>query len=91
MVCAVSFVPTPAITFARSPTAASTDLTSCTFSASDVVGDSPVVPLITRASLPWSTRWVASFCAAARSRAPSGRNGVIIAVVNRPKGGATGA
>ena len=84
--CRVSLVPTPATTWARSPTASSTARTSCAFSASLVVGDSPVVPLTTRPSLPASTRWVASRCAPSRSSAPSAVNGVTMAVRTRPKG-----
>ena len=59
---------------------------SWSFSASLVVGDSPVVPLTTRPSLPASTRWAASRWAPSRSRAPSAVNGVTIAVSIRPKG-----
>jgi hypothetical protein len=51
MECAVSLVPTPATTLARSPTAATTARSSWSFSVLLVVGDSPVVPLITRPSL----------------------------------------
>jgi len=50
-VCSVLLVPTPATTFARPPTASTTVRSSRSFSASEVVGDSPVVPLITRPSL----------------------------------------
>ena len=56
-----------------------------------VVGDSPVVPLTTRPSLPWSTRWVARRCAASRSSAPSSSNGVTIAVSTRPNASAASA
>ena len=57
--CAVSFVPTPAVTAQRSPTASTTARTVSTFSSSVVVADSPVVPLTTRPSCPLSTRWFA--------------------------------
>ena len=60
--------------------------TSSAFSASLVVGDSPVVPLTIRPSLPASTRWVASRWAPSRSSAPSAVNGVTMAVRTRPKG-----
>ena len=56
------------------------------FSASVVVGDSPVVPDITKPSHPASTRWFASRTAAGISREPSGANGVTIAVSSVPKG-----
>ncbi|CAO5228842.1 hypothetical protein FAGKG844_120013 [Frankia sp. AgKG'84/4] len=82
----VELVPTPATTLARPATASTTIRTSRDFSASVVVGDSPVVPLTTSASLPASTRWAASQAAPASSRAPSGWNGVIIAVIMRPNG-----
>src|SRR3954453_15674028 len=52
----VSLVPTPATTWARSPTASSTARTRSVFSASLVVGDSPVGPLMIRPSCPGSTR-----------------------------------
>ena len=55
MVCAVMFVPTPATTFARSPTASSTTLIRRSFSSSVVVGASPVVPFTTRPSLRMSS------------------------------------
>ena len=62
---------------------------SASFSASVVVGDSPVVPLITRASLPWtSTRWAARRRASSRFNEPSAVNGVTMAVWTRPKGSA---
>ncbi len=51
MVWAVTLVPTPATTFAREPTASSTTRSRRSFSASVVVGASPVVPLTTRPSL----------------------------------------
>src|SRR5690349_11642575 len=86
MLCRVSLVPAPATMWARSPTASTTARTRSFFSASVVVGDSPVVPLMIRPSLPASTRWTASRCAPSRSSAPSAVNGVIMAVRTRPKG-----
>src|SRR4051794_9209699 len=86
MVWLVSLVPTPATTCARSPTASATTRTSASFSASVVVGDSPVVPFTTRPSLPASTRWVARVAAPSRSSDPSLANGVTIAVSMRPNG-----
>src|SRR3954447_12774207 len=75
------------MTWARSPTASTTAVSRSVFSASVVVGDSPVVPLTTSASLRCSsTRWVASFAAPSTSREPSGANGVTMAVNSRPKG-----
>ena len=59
---------------------------SSDFSASVVVGPSPVVPLTTSPSLPRSTRWVASSSARARSSRPSASKGVTIAVSTRPNG-----
>ena len=57
----MSLVPTPATTLARSPTASITARSSWSFSALLVVGDSPVVPLMTRPSLRMSlTRYSAS-------------------------------
>ena len=82
----MSLLPTPATTVARSPTASRTTLSSRPSSSGFVVGDSPVVPLTTRPSLPLSTRYAATFCAVTRSRSPSGVNGVIMAVSTRPKG-----
>ena len=82
--CAVSYVPTPAMMRARSPTASSTARSSAIFSSSVVVGDSPVVPESTRPSQPESTRWVASRAAASVSSEPSGLNGVAIAVSTVP-------
>src|SRR6266496_1776013 len=86
MLCAVLLVPAPVITVARSPTASTTARTSSAFSASVVVGPSPVVPLTTRPSLPSSTRCSASSCARFRSSAPSASKGVAIAVSTRPNG-----
>ena len=54
-VCSVLKVPMPARIIARSPTASSTTRSRSAFSASEVVGDSPVVPLITSPSLPISS------------------------------------
>ena len=51
MVWAVTLVPTPATTLAREPTASSTTRSRRSFSASVVVGASPVVPFTTRPSL----------------------------------------
>ena len=59
---------------------------TASFSASVVVGDSPVVPLTTSPSLPRSTRSAASAAAASTSSAPSRVNGVTIAVSTRPNG-----
>ena len=64
-------LPAPPMTWARFPTASTTTRTSSTFSASVVVGDSPVVPLTTSPSCPLSTRCAASCCAPSRSREPS--------------------
>src|SRR4051794_21819250 len=87
MECAVSLVPTPATTTARSPTASSTASSTARCSASVMVGDSPVVPATTRPSCAHrSTRWAASSCAPARSIVPSSARGVTIAVSTRPKG-----
>ena len=69
---------------ARSPTASSTARSNAVFSASVVVGDSPVVPESTRPSQPASTRWVARRAAVAVSSEPSGLNGVTIAVSTVP-------
>ena len=88
--CAVSLVPTPATTAARSPTASTTARSRRSFSSSLVVGDSPVVPLITSPSLRWSsTRWTAKRCAPSTSSSPAGVNGVTIAVSRRPNGART--
>src|SRR5882762_1689249 len=70
---------------ARSPTASRTAASSAIFSASVVVGDSPVVPESTSPSHPESTRCVATFFAAATSSVPSGPNGVTMAVSTVPR------
>src|SRR5688572_33148519 len=57
-------------------------------SATEVVGASPVVPLTTRPSLPWSARWTATLATPSRSTLPSAVNGVTIAVSTRPNGAA---
>ena len=67
-------------------TSLSVTLTSSTFSSIWVTGDSPVVPLTTRPSAPSATRYLASFCAAAKSTLPSDCIGVTIAGRMRPKG-----
>ena len=54
------------------------------FSASVVVGDSPVVPETTSPSQPESTRRTASRAAVSVSSRPSGVNGVTIAVNTVP-------
>lgn len=69
---------------ARSPTASITARNSWLFSSSVVVGDSPVVPEITRPSQPPSTSRVASRAAVSVSSEPSGLNGVAIAVRTVP-------
>src|SRR5262249_7254139 len=73
--------------WAPSPTTSRTVRSRASFSASVVVGDSPVVPLITRPSLPCSsTRYAASFATPSRSSDRSSRNGVTMAVRRRPNG-----
>ena len=57
------------------------------FSSCVVVGDSPVVPLTTRPSLPSSTRRFARAASVGTSNFPSASNGVTIAVRSRPNGG----
>ena len=74
------------MTVARSPTASSTTFSEAIFSESRRVGDSPVVPLTTRPSLPASTRWVASRGDSVESTAPSAVKGVTIAVSMWPNG-----
>jgi hypothetical protein len=53
---AVLLPPIPAITFSA-PTASATVLTNRSFSSVEVVGDSPVVPLITRVSVPFASKY----------------------------------
>src|SRR6476469_10127344 len=72
------------MTLARSPTASSTARNRAIFSASVVVGDSPVVPDSTKPSQPESTGWVESRAAASVSSDPSGLNGVTMAVSTVP-------
>ena len=55
--------------------------------ASEVVGDSPVVPDRTRPSQPWATRCAARRWAPSRSSAPSAVKGGTMAHRARPKGG----
>ena len=81
---AVSYVPDPAITAARSPTAWATARHRSTFSWSESVAPSPVEPAITRPSLPWSSSQAASSCARSRSRVRSSLNGVAMAVMTEP-------
>ncbi|SHV20419.1 Uncharacterised protein [Mycobacteroides abscessus subsp. abscessus] len=69
---------------ARSPTAATTSRSRVSFSASEVTGDSPVVPERTRPSHPASTKCAASRTAVSTSRAPSASKGVTIAVSTVP-------
>lgn len=88
--CRVSALPTPATIGTPSPTAARTARSSTVFSASVVVGDSPVVPLSTRPSQPSATRAAACLPAASGSSSPDSVNGVIMAQSVRPKG-VTGA
>src|SRR3954469_15183924 len=84
---AVSLVPTPAMTVARSPTASITASSTACCSPSLMVGDYPVVPRTTRPA--WdcrSPRCAASSWAPATSIDPSSASGVTIAVSTRPKG-----
>jgi hypothetical protein len=53
----VSYVPVPAITVMRSPTASTAALNRATFSTFDSVGDSPVVPPTTMPSEPCLARY----------------------------------
>ncbi len=87
-VCRVPAVPAPVTIEARFPTASRTARTSAAFSASVVVGDSPVVPLSTSPSQPPATSRSASRWAPSRSSAPDAVKGVIMAHRTRPKGGA---
>ncbi len=77
----MSFEPVPQITVARSPTSSVTALSSSSFSVSDSVGDSPVVPATTSPCEPWPTRRRASERAESRLTAPSVSKGVTIAVI----------
>jgi hypothetical protein len=81
---AVEYVPVPAMTVARSPTAPTATRKSSSRSSSESVGDSPVVPATTSPSEPWSTRWFASVAKRWKSTEPSSRNGVTIAVRTSP-------
>ncbi len=80
----MSYVPVPATTVARSPTASTAAAKSSSFSASESVGDSPVVPETTSPSEPWSTRYAASSRNFSTFTDPSGWNGVTIAVRTSP-------
>ena len=86
----MALVPTPATTMARSPTASMTARRMSPSSATVVVGLSPVVPLTTTPSWPWSTRWAAMRAVPSRSTEPSSWNAVAIAVSIRPKRGPEG-
>src|SRR5207342_3398631 len=86
MLWAVALVPTPATTVARSPTASLTARRRSPVSRTLVVGLSPVVPLTTTPSWPWSTRYAAMAAVPSRSTAPSSVNAVAMAVSIRPKG-----
>ena len=66
-------------------TASATASHSVSFSASLIVGASPVVPAMTRPSLPWSWSQRARATAPSTSSDPSSVNGVTIAVATRPK------
>ena len=77
----MSLEPVPQTIVARSPTSSLTASRRLSFSASERVGDSPVVPETTSPWEPFSTRWRASLRAASRSSAPSSVNGVAIAVI----------
>src|SRR5215472_7070926 len=85
--CAVSFEPVPAIT--GIVTASATARHSATFSSSVSTELSPVEPVSTSPSLPWAASQRARPTAASRSRAPSSPKGVTIAVITRPKRGAS--
>lgn len=78
--------PTPVSSGTPSPTSARTARSRADFSASVVVGDSPVVPLRTIPSQPSATRRAACARAASGSRAPVAVKGVIMAQSARPKG-----
>src|SRR3954454_21836286 len=80
----VSYVPVPATTVARAPTASAAAAKSSSFSSSESVGLSPVVPATTIPSDPWSTRWLASSRNLSTLTEPSELNGVTIAVRTSP-------
>ena len=66
-------------------TASATARQRSRFSGSERVGDSPVVPVTTKPSLPCSASHLARVTAPSRSSAPSASNGVAIAVRTAPK------
>ena len=77
----MSLDPVPQITVRRVADLVLTAASRASFSSSESVGDSPVVPATTTPWEPFSTRWRASRRAASRSTSPSASNGVTIAVI----------
>ena len=81
----MEYVPVPQISLPRPRTTSPTARNSSAFSLCVSVGDSPVEPATTIASLPVSRRCEARRCAPSRSSAwSSSRNGVTIAVISDP-------
>src|SRR6266508_2591757 len=78
--CAVEYVPVPATTFARSPTASIAAAKRPRRSSSLRVGASPVVPATTTPSEPFSTRCKQRRLNESRLTEPSSANGVTTAV-----------
>src|SRR6516162_9992542 len=89
MECGVSFEPVPTIT--GTATWSATACHSANFSSSVSTALSPVEPVSTSPSLPCATSHLASSTATPRSSAPSSSNGVTMAVITRPKRGASRA
>ena len=80
MVC-VLFEPLPAITGTRPATRSTTNLHTSSSSSCDMVDDSPVVPSVSRASVPFA-RWKSTRRpSASKSTLPSSANGVTSATM----------
>src|SRR6266508_98812 len=87
--CAVEYVPVPATTFARSPTASIAAAKRPRRSSSLRVGASPVVPATTTPSEPFSTRCTQRRLNESKLTEPSSANGVTTAVRICPSTGLT--
>ena len=80
MVC-VLFEPLPAITGTRPATRSTTNLHTSSSSSCDMVDDSPVVPNVSRASVPFSKWKSTRRPSAPKSTLPSSANGVTSATM----------